>query len=125
VARGKGISTANLLLINLFNLFLDRGQGSAVRGVGDRFPSTHLDKLERGDGRQSLALRIIKATRRMARITGGDPIDDALRSRWPVGRREGEAIVRARIQGIQFNGHRIDPGATHAELRDKVILKKF
>jgi len=96
VARGKGISTANLLLINLFNLFLARGQGSAVRGW-DRFPSTHLDKLERGDGRQSLALRIIKATRRMARITGGDPIDDALRSRWPVGRREGEAVVRARI----------------------------
>lgn len=87
--------------------------------------STHLDKLERGDGRQSFALRIIKATRRMSRITRGDPIDDALRCCWPVGRREGEPIIRARIQRIQLNGHRIDPGATHAELKDVGIQGSF
>lgn len=76
--------------------------------------STYLDELERGDGRQPLALRIIKTSRRMGRITGGDPIDDTLRSCRPVGRREGEAVVGARIQGIQFNCDRIDPGATYA-----------
>lgn len=61
----------------------------------------------------------------MGRITGGDPIDDTLRSCWPVGRGEGEAVVGARIQGVQFNCDRIDPGATHAELKDKEFKRVY
>lgn len=54
----------------------------------------------------------------MARITRGDPIDDTLRCRWPIWSRECEPVVRAGVQGIQLNGHGIDPGATHAELKE-------
>lgn len=79
----------------------------------------YLDKLEGGDGRQALALRIVKAARRMGRIARGDAIDDALGRRWPVGCGEGEAVVGARIEWIQLHGHRINPGAAHAELPEK------
>lgn len=69
----------------------------------------YLDELERGNGRQPLALGIVEAARRMGWIARGYAINDTLRCCWPIGCGEGEPVVGARIKWIQFNGDSVNP----------------
>lgn len=53
----------------------------------------------------------------MGGIMRGHAIDDALRFGWPVRCGERETVIGARIERIQFDGYRVHPRATNAELR--------
>lgn len=53
----------------------------------------------------------------MRRVRGCDAINHALWIRWPVGGRECESIIRARIQRLHLHRHAVDPTAADAELQ--------
>lgn len=78
--------------------------------------TTNLDELERRDGRQPLVLWVIEAAGRMGGVVGRHAVDDARRLGGPVRGGEGEAVVGAGVEGVEFDGHRVDPRAADAQL---------
>lgn len=114
------ILTANLQLINLLKHILRELSLSVSLSFS---LCTYLDELERGNGRQSLALRVVETARRMGGIARCDAIDDTLRCCRPIGCGEGETVVGARIKWIQFNGDSVNPRAANAKLQERIHIE--
>lgn len=64
----------------------------------------YLDELKGGDGRQALDVRVVEAAGGVCGVARGQAERHPLGLRGPVGGRERESVVRARVDGVHLRG---------------------